>query len=229
MPDAHRICPSDGKLRLCIAKLQLINSMLAMLNVMNCNCFTRNVINFILFAFQNYNEREKGRLVVYVTSMGVVRDTFQRCQKVKQILRTLLVKFDERDCYMNRSIQDEIRERLQHQNNNNLTVAAASSSALTASSTQNGKKKPNTGISLSSPPSSHLEKQLLNKTTKSSININIAGATSFCTNSSATSPSVNHSNNHHNSHNKNNLPINFISLPQVFLEGQHLGVRKLVK
>ncbi|CAL8081697.1 unnamed protein product [Orchesella dallaii] len=44
--------------------------------------------------------------------MGVVRNTFQRCQKVKQILRNLLVKFDERDCYMNRSIQNEIRHRL---------------------------------------------------------------------------------------------------------------------
>ncbi|OXA38099.1 Glutaredoxin domain-containing cysteine-rich protein 1 [Folsomia candida] len=64
---------------------------------------------------QTYSEKEQGRVVVYTTSMGVVRATFLRCQKVKQILRNLLVKFDERDCYMNRSIQNEIRNRLPNQ------------------------------------------------------------------------------------------------------------------
>lgn len=71
-------------------------------------------INYFCFKFftQTFSDKEQGRVVVYVTSMGVVRNTFQRCHKVKQILRNLLVKFDERDCYMNRSIQNEIRHRL---------------------------------------------------------------------------------------------------------------------
>jgi glutaredoxin domain-containing cysteine-rich protein 1 len=78
------------------------------------NVFLKNAF-FLLFILQTYSEKEQGRVVVYTTSMGVVRATFLRCQKVKQILRNLLVKFDERDCYMNRSIQNEIRNRLSNQ------------------------------------------------------------------------------------------------------------------
>lgn len=44
--------------------------------------------------------------------MGIVRDTYQRCLQVRQILRTHLVKFVERDVFMSREVQKEIRERL---------------------------------------------------------------------------------------------------------------------
>ncbi|GLG93354.1 Glutaredoxin domain-containing cysteine-rich protein CG31559 [Gryllus bimaculatus] len=39
---------------------------------------------------KNYKEKEAGKVVLYVTTMGIVRHTFQECLKVKKILRTLL-------------------------------------------------------------------------------------------------------------------------------------------
>ncbi|GIY80073.1 glutaredoxin domain-containing cysteine-rich protein CG12206 [Caerostris extrusa] len=44
--------------------------------------------------------------------MGIVRTTFERCRKVRKILETLMVKFEERDVFMNRGFQQEVRERL---------------------------------------------------------------------------------------------------------------------
>lgn len=51
-------------------------------------------------------------MVVYTTTMGIIRDTYQACMKVKQILRTLLIKFEERDVFMSTEYQNEIRERM---------------------------------------------------------------------------------------------------------------------
>ncbi|KFM82112.1 Glutaredoxin domain-containing cysteine-rich protein, partial [Stegodyphus mimosarum] len=61
---------------------------------------------------RNYDQEEGGRIVFYTTSMGIVRTTFERCRKVRKILETLMVKFEERDVFMNRGFQQEIRERL---------------------------------------------------------------------------------------------------------------------
>ena len=44
--------------------------------------------------------------------MGIVRTTSERCRKVRKILETLMVKFEERDVFMNRGFQQEVRERL---------------------------------------------------------------------------------------------------------------------
>jgi glutaredoxin-related protein len=46
--------------------------------------------------------------------MGVVRSTYAKCQAVKQILRTLMVKFEERDVFMSYTHQQDIRERMQN-------------------------------------------------------------------------------------------------------------------
>ncbi|KAJ8922721.1 hypothetical protein NQ315_007756 [Exocentrus adspersus] len=62
---------------------------------------------------KNYKEKEAGKVVVYTTTMGIVRDTYQACMKVKQILRTLLVKYEERDVFMSSEYQAEIQERMQ--------------------------------------------------------------------------------------------------------------------
>lgn len=51
--------------------------------------------------------------MVYTTSMGVVRSTYTNCQTVKKILRTLMVKFEERDVFMSHVHQQEIRDRMQ--------------------------------------------------------------------------------------------------------------------
>lgn len=45
--------------------------------------------------------------------MGIVRDTYAKCSNVKQILRTLLVKFEERDVFMSTEFQQEIKDRMQ--------------------------------------------------------------------------------------------------------------------
>ncbi|XP_025422029.1 uncharacterized protein LOC112691834 [Sipha flava] len=61
---------------------------------------------------KTWQEKEAGKVVLYTTTMGIVRDTYQRCLLVRQILRTHLVKFVERDVFMSREVQKEIRERL---------------------------------------------------------------------------------------------------------------------
>lgn len=45
--------------------------------------------------------------------MGIVRETYAKCANVKQILRTLLVKFEERDIFMSCEYQQEIKDRMQ--------------------------------------------------------------------------------------------------------------------
>ena len=65
----------------------------------------------VLLIFQNYAERERGKVVVYTTSMGVVRTTYQRCLQVQRILGTLLINYEERDVSMNRQVQNELKER----------------------------------------------------------------------------------------------------------------------
>lgn len=52
-------------------------------------------------------------MVLYSTSMGIVRETYAKCANVKQILRTLLVKFEERDIFMSGEYQQEIKDRMQ--------------------------------------------------------------------------------------------------------------------
>lgn len=52
--------------------------------------------------------------MLYTTSMGVVRTTYAKCQAMKQILRTLMVKFEERDVFMSFAHQQDIRERMQN-------------------------------------------------------------------------------------------------------------------
>ncbi|XP_054261793.1 LOW QUALITY PROTEIN: glutaredoxin domain-containing cysteine-rich protein CG31559-like [Macrosteles quadrilineatus] len=63
-------------------------------------------------ATKTWQEREAGKIVVYTTTMGIVRSTYQRCLKVRQILRTHLVKYDEKDVFMSRETQAEIKERM---------------------------------------------------------------------------------------------------------------------
>ena len=45
-------------------------------------------------SFQSLANEEAGRCVVYLTSLGVIRDTIQRCNNVRKILRNLFVRSD---------------------------------------------------------------------------------------------------------------------------------------
>ena len=53
-------------------------------------------------------------MVVYITTLGVLRETYARCVKVRQILRTLLIKVEERDVFMARDNQLELLERMEN-------------------------------------------------------------------------------------------------------------------
>ncbi|XP_064074546.1 glutaredoxin domain-containing cysteine-rich protein CG31559-like [Vanessa tameamea] len=61
---------------------------------------------------KSYREKDAGKVVLYATTMGIVRSTYQRCLLVKKILRNLLVKYEERDVFMSMEYQDEIRDRM---------------------------------------------------------------------------------------------------------------------
>ncbi|XP_014204757.1 glutaredoxin domain-containing cysteine-rich protein CG31559-like [Copidosoma floridanum] len=61
---------------------------------------------------KNYKVKDADKVVVYTTTMGIVRETYYRCVLVKQILRTHMVKYEERDMYMSTELQTELRERI---------------------------------------------------------------------------------------------------------------------
>ncbi|XP_073830111.1 uncharacterized protein [Musca autumnalis] len=61
---------------------------------------------------KNFKEKDSGKVVLYTTSMGIIRDTYAKCSNVKKILRTLLIKFEERDVFMSVEYQQEIKERM---------------------------------------------------------------------------------------------------------------------
>ena len=44
--------------------------------------------------------------------MSVVRDTYEHCTKVRRILQTHMVQFEERDIFMSKDNQTELIERL---------------------------------------------------------------------------------------------------------------------
>lgn len=66
-------------------------------------------------SLQSYKEKDVGKVVLYTTSMGIIRDTYGKCANVKQILRTLLIKFEERDVFMSLEYQQEMRDRMQQE------------------------------------------------------------------------------------------------------------------
>ncbi|KAL3188644.1 hypothetical protein MRX96_022448 [Rhipicephalus microplus] len=43
---------------------------------------------------RNYVREEEGRVVLYTTSMGVIRQTWEQCRRVRNTLQTLLVRFE---------------------------------------------------------------------------------------------------------------------------------------
>lgn len=59
----------------------------------------------------NYVQSEKGKIVVYMTSMRIVRRTHERCRTVQKILQAHLVRFEEKDLFMSKDVQKELMER----------------------------------------------------------------------------------------------------------------------
>lgn len=63
-----------------------------------------------------YKDKERGKVVVYTTTLGIVRDTYERCLRIRKILWTLLVRFEERDVFMARDTQLQLLDRLHSPN-----------------------------------------------------------------------------------------------------------------
>ncbi|KAK6172303.1 hypothetical protein SNE40_015991 [Patella caerulea] len=61
---------------------------------------------------RNYCLLEKDKIVIYTTSMSVVRDTHEKCKVVRNILQTNMVRYEEKDMYMSKDNQRELQERL---------------------------------------------------------------------------------------------------------------------
>lgn len=61
---------------------------------------------------RNYKQLEKGKIVVFTTSMNIVRSTHERCKKVKKMLQTHMVRYEEKDLFMSKENQKELMERL---------------------------------------------------------------------------------------------------------------------
>lgn len=57
-------------------------------------------------------EQELGKIVIYTSSMTVVRETHERCKIVKKILQNHMVRYEEKDLFMNKDNQKELMERL---------------------------------------------------------------------------------------------------------------------
>ena len=79
---------------------------------MNHGFENKHATTIFLIFFQNFADTEKGKIVMYVTTLGVVRDHLARCQKVRHILRTLLIRVEERDIFMCKRHQLELRDRI---------------------------------------------------------------------------------------------------------------------
>lgn len=62
---------------------------------------------------QDLAERERGKVVVYITTLGVVRPLMARCVRVRQIFRNLLIQVEECDIFMSKQHQRELRERME--------------------------------------------------------------------------------------------------------------------
>lgn len=55
---------------------------------------------------------ECGKIVVYTTSVMVVRDTYEKCLRVNKILQTHVVRYEQRDVSLSRDDHRELIERL---------------------------------------------------------------------------------------------------------------------
>ncbi|KAL3880804.1 hypothetical protein ACJMK2_033012 [Sinanodonta woodiana] len=61
---------------------------------------------------RNFRELEKGKVIVYTTTMTVVRETADRCNVIRKILQNHMIRYEERDLFMSKENQKELMERL---------------------------------------------------------------------------------------------------------------------
>ncbi|XP_070554518.1 glutaredoxin domain-containing cysteine-rich protein CG12206-like [Ptychodera flava] len=61
---------------------------------------------------RNARKEEIGKIIIYTTSMSIIRGTYEKCQFVKKLFQNHRVKFEERDIYLNKHNQKDLQERL---------------------------------------------------------------------------------------------------------------------
>jgi len=61
---------------------------------------------------QDYRSAEKNKVVLYTTGVKVVRGTYDKCLRVKKILDTHMVRYEERDVSMSRDNHRQLADRL---------------------------------------------------------------------------------------------------------------------
>lgn len=57
-------------------------------------------------------EEDVGKIVIFTTSMRIVRQTFDDCQLVRKIFQNHRVRYEEKDLFMNAEYHDELIARL---------------------------------------------------------------------------------------------------------------------
>jgi len=55
---------------------------------------------------------DRGKVILYTTSLGFVRATQYECKYVKKIFHNLMVRFDERDLFVHPHFKDELQKKL---------------------------------------------------------------------------------------------------------------------
>lgn len=68
-------------------------------------------LELIFFLFQVSSVPEFGRIIIYTTSLRVVRTTFERCELVRKIFQNHRVKFEEKNIALNSDYGKELDER----------------------------------------------------------------------------------------------------------------------
>lgn len=61
---------------------------------------------------RNYEEEDRGKVVIYLTSLGVVRRTWERCRQAVAILDNHLVEFERRDLGFSPQLKLEFQNRV---------------------------------------------------------------------------------------------------------------------
>lgn len=61
---------------------------------------------------RDYEVEEQGKIVIYTTTLQVVRESNAKCKRVKKILQSYCVRYEERDLYKKKEYQRELKYRL---------------------------------------------------------------------------------------------------------------------
>ena len=74
-----------------------------------CECFF--TLNTDSLPFQPVDP-DQGKVILYTTSLGLIRRTQGDCDYVRKIFHNLMVNVDERNVFMNPRLKKELEERL---------------------------------------------------------------------------------------------------------------------